>query len=114
MSFEENIKTWVALDNKLKLLNEQSKKIRDDKNNLEDGIMKYVETNSLNNATINISDGKLRFATTKQTSPLTLKYVEECLMKCIGNEGQVKQVMKVIKDSREVKHSSDIKRYTNN
>lgn len=114
MSFEENIKTWVALDNKLKLLNEQSKKIRDDKNNLEDGIMKYVETNSLNNATINISDGKLRFVSSKQTAPLTLKYIEECLMKCIVNEQQVSQIMKVIKESRDIKYSADIKRYTNN
>ena len=114
MSFEENIKKWVSLDNQLKTINEKVKKLRDEKNSTEEFIMNYVEEKEIKNATINISDGKLRFTTTKQTSPLTLKYVEECLMKCIGNEGQVKQVMKVIKDSREVKHSSDIKRYTNN
>jgi len=114
MSFEGNIKKWVSLDNQLKAMNEKIKNIRNEKTTTEEGILEYIETNNLKNATINISDGKLRFATTKQTSPLTLKYVEECLMKCIGNEGQVKQVMKVIKDSREVKHSSDIKRYTNN
>ena|SRR6056300_1685183 len=114
MSFEENIKKWVSLDNQLKTINEKVKQLRDEKNSTEEFIMNYVEEKEIKNATINISDGKLRFTTTKQTSPLTLKYVEECLMKCIGNEGQVKQVMKVIKDSREVKHSSDIKRYTNN
>jgi hypothetical protein len=114
MSFEENIKKWVSLDNQLKTINEKVKQLRDDKNSTEEFIMNYVEHNEIKNATINISDGKLRFTTTKQTPPLTLKYVEECLMKCIGNEAQVNQVMKVIKDSREVKYSSDIKRYTNN
>ena len=114
MSFEENIKKWVSLDNQLKTINEKVKQLRDDKNSTEEFIMNYVEQNEIKNATINISDGKLRFTTTKQTPPLTLKYVEECLMKCIGNEAQVNQVMKVIKDSREVKYSSDIKRYTNN
>jgi len=114
MSFEDNIKTWVTLDNQLKSLNEKCKKVRDDKNNLEEGIMGYIKTNNLNNATVNISDGKLRFVSTKQTSPLTLKYVEECLLKCIGNQHQVTQIMKVIKESREVKYSADIKRYTNN
>ena len=114
MSFEENIKKWVSLDNQLKTINEKVKQLRDDKNSTEEIIMNYVEHNEIKNATINISDGKLRFTTTKQTPPLTMKYVEECLMKCIGNEAQVKQVMKVIKDSREVKYSSDIKRYTNN
>jgi hypothetical protein len=112
MSFEENIKKWVALDNQLKTLNEKTKQLRDDKNNLEEGIMSYVETNKLSNATVNISDGKLRFVSSKQTAPLTLKYVEECLSKCIGNEGQVTQIMKVIKESREVKYSADIKRYS--
>jgi hypothetical protein len=114
MSFEENIKKWVSLDNQLKNINEKVKQLRDDKNSVEEYIMNYVEEKEIKNATINISDGKLRFTTTKQTPPLTLKYVEECLMKCIGNEAQVKQVMKVIKDSREFKYTSDIKRYTNN
>jgi hypothetical protein len=111
MSFEENIKKWVALDNQLKTLTEKTKQMRDDKNRLEEGIMTYVETNKLANATVNISDGKLRFVTSKQTAPLTLKYVEECLSKCIGNEQQVEKIMKFVKESREVKYSSDIKRY---
>ncbi len=113
MSFEENIKKWVALDNQLKTINEKTKQLRDEKNTLEEGIMGYVETNKLTNATVNISDGKLRFVTAKQTAPLTLKHVEECLLKTIGNQNQVIQIMKIIKESREVKYSADIKRYGN-
>jgi hypothetical protein len=114
MSFEENIKKWVAIDNQLKTLTEQTKKMREEKNTAEETIMNYVATNKLENATINITNGKLRFVNTKQTPPLTMKYVEECLRKCMSNETQVKQVMQVIKDSREVTYSADIKRYTNN
>lgn len=114
MSFEENIKRWVALDNQMKNLADQTKKLREDKNTAEEMILAYVETNALKNATVNITNGKLRFTETKQTSPLTLKYVEDCLGKCIGNATQVDQIMRVIKESREVKYSSDIKRYTNN
>ena len=113
MSFEENIKKWVALDNQLKTVNEKVKQMRDEKNTLEEGILGYVETNKLTNATVNISDGKLRFVTAKQTAPLTLKHVEECLLKCIGSQNQVIQIMKIIKDSREVKYTADIKRYGN-
>ena len=114
MSFEENIKKWVALDNQLKNLADQTTKLREDKNSAEDIILSYVETNELKNATVNITNGKLRFTETKQTAPLTLKYVEDCLGKCIGNANQVEQIMRVIKDSREVKYSADIKRYANN
>jgi hypothetical protein len=114
MSFEENIKKWVALDNQLKTLTDKTKQVREDKNSLEKGIMTYVETNNLANATVNISDGKLRFISAKQTAPLTLKHVEDSLRKCIGNENQVIQIMKFIKDTREVKYSADIKRYASN
>ena len=113
MSFEENIKKWVALDNQLKTLTDRTKQLREEKNETEETIMTYIETNNLSNATVNITDGKLRFVSTKQTPPLTLKYVEECLNKCIGNTAQVKQIMQVIKESRDVKHSADIKRYVN-
>jgi len=114
MSFENNIKKWVSLDNQIKSMNDKIKNMRDEKNSTEESILEYIETNNLKNATINISDGKLRFTTTKQTPPLTLKYVEECLLKCIQSEEQVTAVMKVIKDSREFKYTPDIKRYTNN
>jgi hypothetical protein len=113
MSFEENIKKWVAIDNQLKSYGEKTKQLRDERNTTEESIMNYVEANKLTNATINITNGKLRFVNTKLTPPLTMKYVEDCLQKCIGNELQVKQIMKVIKDSREAKYSPDIKRYTN-
>jgi hypothetical protein len=113
MSFEENIKKWVWIDNQLKSVNERVKQLRDEKNTMEETIMSYVETNNLSNATINITDGKLRFVSSKQTAPLTLKYVEECLGKCISNPAQVKQVMQVIKENREVKYSADIKRQVN-
>ena len=114
MSFEENIKKWVFVDNQIKSLNEKTKQLRDEKNSMEENIMNYVEKNKLTNATINITDGKLRFISTKQTSPLTLKYVEECLGKCINNTDHVEKIMQVIKESREIKQSMDIKRYDTN
>lgn len=113
MSFEENVKKWVALDNQIRILNDKAKELKENRNDTENAIMKYVETNKLTNATVNISDGKLRFVTNKQTAPLTLKYVEDCLKKCINNNDQVQQIMDFIKESREVKISPDIKRSYN-
>lgn len=111
MSFEENIKNWVAIDNQIKLLNEKTKELRENKNTTEEAIMTYVKINKLANAVVNISDGKLKFVNIKQTAPLTLKFVEDCLKKCIKSEEQVKQIMNYIKESRESKYSPDIKRY---
>ena len=111
MPFEDDIKKWVGLDNQLKILNEKAKNIRSEKNELNETIMDYVETNSLNNATVKISDGRLRFGQTKQTCPLTLKLIEQCLADCISNEEQVEFIMNHIKEKRDIKVVQDIKRY---
>jgi len=115
MSFEESIQNWVTTDNKIRSLNEELKELREERNSANDVIMAYVETNKLANATVKISDGKLRFTSARQTAPLTLKYLNECLTKCIQNEEQVGLIMKYIKESRNVKYMPDIKRsYENN
>lgn len=115
MSFEENIQKWVSLDNQLRSLYDKTKQIREDKNNIEDIIVKYIDTHNLQNSLVKISDGKLKFTMVKQTNPLTLKYVDECLGKCIKNPEQVKLIMNYIKESRTSKIIPDIKRlYANN
>jgi hypothetical protein len=110
MSFEKQVQEWVSIDNEIKVLNNKIKDLRERRTTNENDILTYVEKNKLNQATINISDGMLRFVKVKQTAPLTLKYVNECLEKCIKNKEQVDYVMTLIKDSREMKYTNDIKR----
>ena len=111
MSFEDKIKKWVHLDNQLKLVNDKVKEIKQEKDNVEELIIQYVDTNNLNNATAKISGGKLKFVETKQSSPLTLKYIKECLNECIENQQQVDLILNHIKDNREIKYSKDVKRF---
>ena len=110
MSFEEQIKSWVNLDNQIRIFNEKLKDLRVQRNNVNEEIINYVETENLNNATVQISDGKLRFIETRHTMPLTLKFVKDCLTKCISNETDVEKIMLFIKESRNVKVVNDIKR----
>lgn len=111
MSFEENIQQWVALDNQLKLLNEKIKDIREKKNKVYERMTPYIEQNDLNNATVQISDGKLRFVNSKVYIPLSFRYIEKSLGEVIRNENQVKQIVNYLKEKREVKVVSEIKRY---
>ena len=110
---DKTIQNWVELDNDLKKLNEKVKDIRTRKNDLEDKIMTYVEDNSMNNSVVNIADGKIKFCEVKQTSPLTLGFLEKCLSEVIANQGQVKQIIDYIKSKRETKIVPEIKRYYN-
>lgn len=108
--FTESIKQWVAIDNQIKKHNDRLRELRSQRGDIQETILEYVDTNSLSNSTVRISDGKLKFAQSRQTAPLTLRYVEDCLHKCIHDESDVKAIMQYIKKSRETKVYPDIKR----
>lgn len=114
MSFEQQIQQWVHIDNQLKTFNEKVKELRDKKNSIFEKINNHIEENQLNNNTIKISDGQLKFVKTKESQPLTFKYLENCLSEIIKNEEQVKKIVEYIKNKREVKYIPEIKRFYNN
>tara|TARA_B100000963_G_C22637723_1_gene678518 strand:- start:6297 stop:6641 length:345 start_codon:yes stop_codon:yes gene_type:complete len=112
-NFENNIKNWVNIDNQIKALNEKTRELREERNELCEEILNYAGSNNLGNATVEISDGKLKFATSRSTAPLTLRFVQKCLEDVISDQESVGKIMKYIKSKREVRTSSDIKRYYN-
>lgn len=114
MSFENQIQQWVSIDNQLKNLNEKVKELREKRNNLEENITKYASNNNLSNSTVQISDGKLKFANTRVPEPLTFKYLEKSLSEIIKNESQLKIIMDHLKQKRDVKIIPEIKRLYNN
>ena len=114
MSFENQIQQWVSLDNQLKILSEQVKDLRNKRNNLEESITNYASNNNLSNATVKITDGRLKFANTRVPEPLTFKYLEKTLGEVIKNESQVKLVIEQLKQKRVIKIVPEIKRFSNN
>ena len=67
---EKTIKLFseVSLNDNLNenSLNDILKNLRAKRNDTSNSIIQYVETENLHNATVKISDGKLRFMETKQ------------------------------------------------
>lgn len=111
--FNEKIIKWVKIDNKLNVLREQVKELRDERNDLKDDIYTFAEQNELDRAVINISDGKLRFQQIKQSNPITFKYLKKCLNECLNDDKQVEHLINYIKEKREYKTSYDIRRTFN-
>lgn len=114
MSFENQIQQWVQLDNQIKQLNEKIREIKDKRNILEKNIITYASSNNLSNSSIKISDGRLKFTNTRISEPLTFKYLEKTLGDIIKNPSQINLIMEHIKQKREVKFVSEIKRFSNN
>jgi len=113
-SFEQHVQQWVSVDNQIRVLTEKLHELRDNKNNIGEQLTSYIDSNNLKNATIQISDGKIKFVTTKVTAPLTFKYVEKTLGEVIKNEKQVQQIVNYLKQKRETKLVPEIKRISNN
>jgi len=114
MSFENHIQQWVSIDNKLKQINESVKELREKRRVLEQSITNYASSNNLSNATIQISDGKIKFTNTKVQEAITFKYLEKTLNEVIKNETQVKLIMEHIKQKRKITIVPEIKRFSNN
>ena len=108
--FESKIQQWVSLDNNIKVLTEKLKELRDKKSALGDVILDHVKENNLTHSTVHITDGKIKFVNTKVQQPLTFRYLEKSLSEIIKNESQCSQILNHIKEKRETKVISEIKR----
>ena len=110
MEFTQSIQAWVAVDNQIKKCQEEIKRQRTIRNELAESILTQVETSNMKHRDIKITDGRLRFQETRVVAPLTFRFLEKCLNECIPEEQHVKQIIKYIKNKREVKYVPDIKR----
>jgi hypothetical protein len=123
MSIQDNVKDWVTVDNRIKSLSEQLKDLRNTKKTYEDNMVTWANSNTADDGSgrpiqrpvIRISDGKLRFVETRQTAPLSLKYVEQRLKILLENSTpnaseMVALIMKDLKEHRETKVVQEVKR----
>lgn len=115
MSFENNIREWIKLDNEIKELNAQIKNLRVEKEEYNTQILTHIEENNLANAIIKIGDGKLKFVDTKYPQPLTYKFICECLCDYFKDDDEaVMEILCFIKNKRNIKTNKEIKRYNTN
>jgi len=114
MSFENQIQQWVTADNQLRVLNDKTKVLRELKHDLTGKLISYAEQNNSLHNIISISDGKLKFGKVKTYSLLTFRYIEQSLSEIIHNKEQVIMIMNHLRENREIKVLSDIKRFSNN
>ena len=112
--FEKNIQLWVLLDNKIKNLSNEINNLKNKKTIINDNIFTFVRSNNLTNSVINISDGELNFGTTKQTSGITLKNIENILNETLNDKTQVDIIMNKIKNNKNTKIINTIKRIKKN
>uniref|UniRef100_A0A6C0DC22 Uncharacterized protein n=1 Tax=viral metagenome TaxID=1070528 RepID=A0A6C0DC22_9ZZZZ len=108
--FIENVKKWVLMDSQIKIINEKTKQIRENKHQLSESICEYMKDSNLLDNKIGITDGELRVYEKKEYSPLSYTYIEKCLAEIIHDKKQLDYIIQYLKQKREITTSLDIKR----
>jgi len=112
--FIQNIQSWVSLDTQLKTINERIKPIREKKTELSEEITKYMKEMQIDKKRIDITDGSLGLYEKKEYSALTYGYIEKCLGEIIPDKKHVDYIMNYLREHRQVKQITDIRRYSQN
>lgn len=110
VQFVDNIKQWVLLDSQLKIINEKTRRVRENKHRLNDEICEYMKQNNLIGNKIGITDGELRIVEKKEYPPLSYGYIERTLAEIIPDKKQLDYLIQHLKDNREITTVLDIKR----
>lgn len=107
------IKRWVQLDSQLKIINERTKTMRDERGQLSNDICNDLERAGISKRKIILPDGEIKVYEKKEYSPLTFGFLEQHLGKIMSDPQQVSFVIDYLKQQREIKSSNDLKRSYN-
>lgn len=111
MSFVDNIKKWVAIDDEIKTINASLREKRDQRNRILSSIIQHKTDNGLEGKSIKYNNQTLKFTVTRQYQTITYDFLKTCLCELIEDDEQVEVMMKYIKEKRHYKNVEDIKRF---
>jgi len=107
--FENNVRDWVHIDNKLRQLAEEAKELKKEKKPKEEQIIKYLDQNGIN--VIEINGGKLRRNKSETKQKLQQEDIEKVLKEKLDGK-KVIEILKYMENSRQTKVNINLKRTT--
>ena len=81
--FVNTVKKYLEIDDKLKEVRENIKKLTSDKKDKEDFILNYLQ--SIEESVIDVRDGKLRRNISKTQTPLKKEHIHKTLTDIVGD-----------------------------
>jgi hypothetical protein len=103
----QNIKSWVKIDNDIRLLNTELAKRKMEKKKISELLMETMKTNEID--VFDINDGRIIYSKRTVKKPVTKKMLLEILSKYYeGDMEEAQNVNNFILDNREVVVKQDI------
>jgi len=109
--FVENVKKYLLIDDKIKQLKEESKKLATDKKEREEFILNYLQ--NIDENVIDVHDGKLRRNISKTTAPLKKDTIQNTLNIILGDVNKATMITQEIIKSRPIVERVTLKRTKN-
>jgi hypothetical protein len=109
--FVENVKKYLLIDDKIKQLKEESKKLATDKKEREEFILNYLQ--NIDENVIDVHDGKLRRNISKTTAPLKKDTIQNTLNIILGDINKATMITQEIIKSRPMVERVTLKRTKN-
>lgn len=75
----QKVKKWVQLDNKIEIKKCKLKLVADERREVEDEILEYVQDQDKSNLHIRISDGHIEFFENRTQQPMTIKFIKDMI-----------------------------------
>ena len=105
----QSVKEWIKIDNEIKLLNQEIKKRRQQKNLLSEGLVDIMKNNEID--CFDLSEGKIMYTSSRIKAPLSKKYLLESLGKYFDETPNIdsNDVAEFVLDNRAVKLKEGIR-----
>jgi len=105
--FEDSVREWVRLDNKVRQLSDELKELRKEKKPKEDSIIKHLEQNGIN--VIEINGGKLRRNKSETKQKIQQEDIEKALKNKLNTQ-KASEIMEYMENNRSTKINVNLKR----
>ena len=109
--FIENVKKYLLIDDKIKQLKEENKKLLTDKKEREGFILNYLQ--NIDENVIDVHDGKLRRNISKTQAPLKKETIQNTLNIILGDSNKATMITQEIIKSRPIVERVTLKRTKN-
>lgn len=99
--FKRTVKKYLELHDQEERLKEQIKEMKEEKENLENGILQFIESHDFQDRDIVVGQYKMKYTKTKQTESVTKKFTFDRLVTYFqGDEMKAKEVLDHIYNER--------------
>ena len=108
-NFKRNIKKIIDLENEEKRIKDMLNKIKEEKDNLNDNLILFMESNNITNKDIIYGDKKIKYIKTKNTEGITKKLIYEKLRNYFQSDKSASEATEYIYKDRASEYKTTIK-----